>query len=304
MQDNTAYWRGIFLCLVLLVSLCAGTASPGEGPVGIYLSSKIRPYLEALEGFKSRLGLEYQVFDMEENAELGRHYLNSGKLKAAVAIGTEAARLIYSDKSKTSARMAIMALDLERLLGRSDICGIDLRVPISFELFEIRERLGPGRTVAILYNEEENSEIIKEAQSAASGLGISVRPIPVSTPSQIMTRLGPGMASIDLILFIPDSIVITEKIVRHITKEALLKGVAVAGYNHFFYEIGALISFTIDYQKIGREGAEVLEDLLNRGQCRLLPPHADVEWNQKAFDILRKARPGNWRGIDVKVGVD
>ena len=297
MPEIRPLFQVFFILLSALNILQTGSALAGSRPVGCFVSSKIRPYLEALDGFKGGMDREIQVLYLDENLELARHYLKKGGLEAAVAIGPEAVRLIYSPGADVPVKMAIMTLDIKKLVPGSRPCGIDLRVPISFQISEIARTLGPGKNLAILYNPRENSGIIREASKACTETGLKFTPLPVTGPDEIMKVLRPVMNQINILLFIPDSTVISEKVVRHLTKEALMKGTAVAGYNHFFYETGALLSFTIDYRQVGMEGAKLLQEFFREQRCSLVPPPVKTEWNKRVFEILRERDPARWSKI-------
>ncbi len=296
MPGNRPYIKVFFGILLLLVSH-TGFAFGDPVVTGVFVSSRIRPYIEALDGLKTTANVELIVVYLDENLELAKHYLKKGEIEAAVAIGPEAAKLIYSPKFQVPIKMAIMTLDLKKLLPGNDPCGIDLRVPISFQVYQIAQRLGQGKTLAILYNPKENSDIIHQAQDACNQVGLRFTPLSVSGSDEIMRKLRPEIDQIDILLFIPDSTVISEKIVRHLTKAALIKGIAVVGYNHFFFETGAVMAFTIDYKNVGIEGAKLLAKFLQGEKCRLLPPPVKVEWNTKVFQFLREKHPERWNNI-------
>ena len=298
------YHRLIVFLLVLVFSLGDCLVSrhvpASEPPIGIFLSSKIRPYLQALHGMEDELDFDYQVFDLSENYELARHYARSRRFQTCVAIGPEAIRLLYHFGSAIPNKLAIMALDPEKLVGNHTLCGIDLRIPISFQLEIIQEKLGPGKKVAIIYNKSENGELIQRALKDAKEKRLTLVPLEVEGPSQIMERLEPVLNQIDIILFIPDSVVISEKIVSHITKTALLKGVAVCGFNRFFYETGALLSFIIDYEEVGRRTARLVAKLVREHICILTPPKVRLLWNERALKILLKTRHEKWKNLDIR----
>ncbi len=302
MDKKTWHFLAILLFALMpgIIGSSDNLALGEEPPVGIFLSSKIRPYLQALHGLEDEIDFDYQVFDLSENFELAKHYAKSRRFRTCVAIGPEAIKLLYKYGSAIPNKLAIMALDLEKLIGNHQVCGIDLRIPISFELKIIRERFGAGKKVAILYNSTENAHIIKEAKKAAQQEGLSLIPLEVNRPSEIMARLEPAFKDIDIILFIPDSVVISEKIVSHITKTALLNGVAVCGFNRFFFETGALLSFIIDYEEIGREAAKLLEKLIREHICIFMPPKVRLLWNSRALKILVRTRPDRWKGLEAK----
>ncbi len=297
MLENRPFVKVFLILVSAFAVLHAGSAMAETGLTGVFVSSKIRPYLDALDGFKSKTQRELLIIYLDDNLELAKHYLKSGNLDAAVAIGPEAAKIIYSSSVKIPVRMVIMTLDVKKLIPGADPCGIDLRVPISFQVSQIATHLGRGRKVAIIYNPGENADVISRAEKACRKAGLDLVLLPVAGSDEIMKRLAPQIDDIDVLLFIPDSTVISEKIVTHLTKEALLKAVAVVGYNHFFYETGALIAFTIDYRQVGINGAELLEEFAARHDCRLVPPPVEIEWNQKVFRLLKARNPERWSDI-------
>ncbi len=289
--------RILSISFVLLSVFQAGPVLCASEPVGIFVSSRIRPYIEALDGIQSKTNFTTQVVYLDENPELARHYLKNGGLSAAVAIGPEATKLIYQKEFHIPVKMAIMTLDIEKLVKGTRPCGIDLRVPIAFQISRIAYRLGTGRTLAILYNPQENSDIIAQASKACEEYGLNFIPLAVSGTDEILKKLKPNMNKIEIILFIPDSTVISEKIVTHLTKEALLNGIAVVGYNHFFFEIGALLAFIIDYREVGIKGAELLDDFIRKHSCFMTSPPVKTEWNQKVLRILKERHHDRWADI-------
>jgi len=96
--------------------------------------------------------------------------------------------------------------------------------------------------------------------------------------------------NIDVLLFIPDTVVIKEALVQYLIKESIFRGIAVVGYNHFFIENGAVMSLSIDYEEVGKVGANLLKRIWDGGNCSLVPPPFKVEWNQREWDTVRQRR--------------
>ncbi len=301
MPANKRCFFILFFLSLFILFLCPINAQSKTEQVAIFLSSKIRPYIEALNGLEQVINNDFQVFDLSQNLPLAKHYAENGDFAAAIAIGPEATKLIFNH-SNIPIKISIMTLDIKKLLNKQTVCGIDLRIPIEKQLRIIKSYLGPNRNIAILYNLKENQDVINRAQKASKELKLNLIPIVVNNSSEIMTKLNPILSKLDLILFIPDSVVISEKIITHITKKALLAGVAIGGYNSFFYEIGGLICFVIDYKKIGQEAARLLNLALKDNLCLLHSPQINVLWNSKVFEILKKIKPDKWDKPILKGG--
>ena len=258
-------------------------AEENNADIAVIVSSQIRPYVLALEGLRSKFQKPLTIYYLNSNPELIRHHLSQKRYDLLIAIGPEASILVWSTLDPDDKKIALMVLDQQKLLADPELCGVDLRIPIKDQINLIKQRLGDKRKIGILYNPLENRELIERAQKEGAELGISVIPLPVHRRHEITKVLSSAYQNIDTLLFIPDSTVISMALLSHLAKDALLHGIAVVGYNHFFVEIGAVLAFNINYEKVGILGAKLAEDILSGSQCGLSSPPFEVEWNEKAW---------------------
>lgn len=261
-------------------------AKENNADIAVIVSSQIRPYVMALEGLRSTLQQPLSIYYLNSNPKLIRHHLSQKRYGLLIAIGPEASILAWSTLNPDDKKIALMVLDQQKLLADPEPCGVDLRVPIKEQIRLIKQRLGNRRKIGILYNPAENREWVEQAQKEGSELGISVIPLPVYERNEIIKVLSSAYQNIDTLLFIPDSTVISMALLSHLVKDALLHGIAVVGYNHFFVEIGAVMAFNIDYEKVGILGAKLAKDIMSGSRCRLSPPPFEVEWNEKAWKTI------------------
>lgn len=284
-----------FVFRVMIFSLfwtaAAVSAVAGEETeTAVIVSSEIRPYLSALEGLRAELDVQMSVYSLQSNPELVRRRLADEDFDLVISIGPEASKVVWETPGWQRLRMALMVLDPVKLLDDPHLCGVDLRIPMQEQIRAIAQRFGTGRTVGILYNPQDNEEWVERARSAGSDLGITVTPLPVAGRKDVPRTLGAAFGAIDTLLFIPDATVISETLVAHLVKEALLQGIAVIGYNHFFVEAGAVMALSIDYKEVGILGARLAREILANGNCRLHAPPYKIEWNEKAWKLVIKGR--------------
>lgn len=281
--------QGTILAFLLLsVFFSPLYAEENNADITVIVSSQIRPYVMALEGLRSNSRQPLTIYYLNSNPELIRHHLSQKYNDLLISIGPEASILVWSTLNPADKKIALMVLDSQKLLADSEPCGVDLRIPIKDQIYLIKKRLGERRKIGILYNPVENREWIEQAQKEGTDLGISVIPLPVHKRHEITKVLSSAYQNIDTLLFIPDSTVISMALLSHLVKDALLHGIAVVGYNHFFIEIGAVMAFNIDYKKVGIIGAEMAKDIMSGSQCGLSPPPFEVEWNEKAWKTITK----------------
>ncbi len=277
--------RFLSLWPVLLVVL-GGPLSSNAEEVAVVVSSEIRPYIMALNGLRDGLDVPLEVLYLKGNYRLVAHKLASGGARVVVCIGPEAARLVRDRIVPPSRAVLLMILEPASLLDMSGLCGIDLRVPPPVQFSEMARRFGEGARIGVLFSPAENGRFIEGAASLASNEGLVLVPMPVRSRSEVRRVFEARLPSLDVLWFIPDSTVISEAVVSYLVKTALIHGVASVGYNHFFMERGAVMSFTVDYEAVGQRGADLVRSLLSGGGCPLGPPPYRVEWNEKAWKIV------------------
>jgi putative ABC transport system substrate-binding protein len=86
--------------------------------------------------------------------------------------------------------------------------------------------------------------------------------MPITSQKEIPELLEASLAGIDVLLLIPDRTIGSEKILKYLIKSMLLKKIPVVGFNEWFAENGAILSFSLDYEEIGKQTAEYARRLL------------------------------------------
>lgn len=271
-------WVLLSFC-ILLCEADALTAKEIASPkVAVVVSLNIRPYLEALEGIKDTLfaqtGTDIQSFFLNEFQRKRQENLikklREGKFDIFVAIGPEAARLIWTKTSALSGvKLFTMVLNSDEVLPQNkDACGITLNISVEKQIQILAHAIPDMQGVGLLYDPKYNAAFANRAVLNAASLGMRIIPLEVSSKKKIPIVLKSQWESIDVLWLIPDRTVISESIVRYIIKEAMSNGVAVIGYNRFFYESGAMIAFVLDYRQIGIKTAELIRNIISGEPCR------------------------------------
>jgi putative ABC transport system substrate-binding protein len=264
--------------------------------VAILVSRNIRPYEEAVEGmsavFTEFSGGKLKVFYLDKFREKDRPSL-SGELEAKafnllVAVGPEAADFIWTNKAlRNSVKLYSVLLNPEKVLGpKNTFCGIPLNIPVQKQIEMIHRSLPETGRIGFLYDARYNLDFLKEAVACASGLGIEIIPLEVSSKKEIPGVLKKNWGKMDVLWLIPDRTVISESIVKYAIKESLFKGVPVIGYNRFFYDNGATLAFVFDYEELGKQCGEKALRLISGGKCEAEDPFFHVWINTRVVKKL------------------
>jgi len=263
----------------------------GTNLVGILISQEIRPFIEMVEGFENRTSLRTCRIFLDEG---GRPYstdpafkpFDPGNYRAVVAVGPRA--LNYLVRHHWPGIIVYgMVLDPKRLIKeREKICGVSLNIPFWKEMLTVRAVFPDVKRIGVLFDPANNAPWFNQAQPVAALEGLKLKPVTIRRKSDI-TELFPHLAGdVDAILFIPDPTVISTAVIQYIIRKALAHGIAAIGYNRFFFESGAAMSFIIDYKSIGVRVAQQLEGILHGKACRRFAPAYKALVNRAVVERL------------------
>lgn len=265
---------------------------PQQKTVGTLVSREIAPYIEMVEGLEDELSnVEVQRFFLDKNGEpysLGRqgNVPVPENFMAIVAVGPEALLYLYPKVSSVKLLYG-MVLNPAKLLDQDSlpICGITLNITVADQL-DIIERYFEVERLGILYDPQNNQDWFDEADEHASALGMDLIPLHVRKESSQLKIVG-DLSQAEAILFIPDKTIISRAFIQYVIKQAYALGIPVIGYNRFFHDSGAALSFIINYKNIGRQLARQILDLSSGTDCReSRPPDFTVEVNEDAWRVL------------------
>lgn len=254
----------IFLITTIVLITIPITALSSE--VIIIKSSEIIPYQKTLEGFKRRFSHGvFQEYSIDEDIDKGKPILERALKKGGdliLAVGPEAAYLI-STHSSPIPKVFTMVANPERLLDDKVLYhGVSLSLPIAFQIDRIKTAFPKRKKVGILYTKELNQKIVDSISHKALDSDLLIVGLPIASKKEIPKVLNSPQFNIDILWIIPDRTIGSERILKYLIKSMLLKKIPVVGFNEWFAENGAILSFSLDYQEIGEQTAELAQKLL------------------------------------------
>ncbi|MFH0731106.1 MAG: ABC transporter substrate binding protein [Pseudomonadota bacterium] len=297
------WWWNIALYVLIPVMVSWGnelkiaTASISEpASVVVLVSMKIRPYLDAVDGITDFFDSEKQTAKL--HLIYVEDYPGGGGMplierieeispRLIISIGPDAAQFSWAAFHMPEVRKVYaMVLGPDKILPAAGIsCGVSLNIPPDIQMSRYRAALPELKRIGLIYDPALNSTYAKEMADKAAFIGLHVTHIEVSSKKDLPELLTRHWEGIDSLWFIPDRTVISEGLVQYIIKEAITRKIAVIGYNRFFYENGAALSFVFDYRKIGFQSARLGARVISGGECEMPCPVFDTWLN---FRVTRK----------------
>ena len=257
------------LALIALLIIAAPHALVASDEIIVIKSSDIIPYRKAIEGFKKNFlqGTCREYVIDEDVKDKGKLVLQNAMERGGdllVAVGPEAAYLAGT-ASVSIPVLFTMVSNPEKIFpeGEDAHRGVSLNLPISLQLEQILSTFVGRKKVGVFYTPEHNQKTLASMMRQAPALGLTVAGIPIHSQKEIPEVLEASLYGIEVMLLIPDRTIGSEKILKYLIKSMLLKKIPVVGFNEWFAENGAILSFSFDYEEIGKQTAEYARRLLD-----------------------------------------
>jgi putative ABC transport system substrate-binding protein len=232
----------------------------------IIKSSDIIPYQKAIEGFKSGFArASFQEYSINEDISGGKSIVERAlkdKGDLVVAVGPEATYLVGTITGPTL-KLFTMVANPEKLLTDVKLYpGVSLNLPIDLQLKQIKVGFPQRKRIGLFYAQTLNQSMVDTISQVAATAEVQIVRFPITVQKDIPEILNSPQFAIDILWIIPDRIIGSEKILKFLINQMLLKKIPVVGFNEWFAENGAILSFSLDYREIGIQTAEFASQLL------------------------------------------
>lgn len=255
-----------------LVPTPVSYAQTGANLVGILISQEIRPFIQMVEGLEKALDLPAcRIFLDEKETPYSQdprfEAMEPGRFEAMVAVGPRALSFLIQ-KNWPSPILYGMVLNPERFAPKDvHVCGVSLNLDPLEQLTLIQATFPEVKRIGVLFDPANNQEWFEKARTSAASAPVSLVPLASSNRADLTSVLRERREDVDAILFVPDSTVISKALIQHLIKEAVLLGIPAVGYNLFFHESGAALSFVVDYRGVGERVAALVKAVSRKGPC-------------------------------------
>jgi len=268
--------------------------------VGIVVSLKIKPYLDAVQGAGEYLNdhsnitwdVHFLESDEDDNNESTYYKITAKAYDLLMAVGPEAMIFTWERFFQIAPhKMFTMVVRPEKIvIHENQLCGIPLDIPPTVQLKEFKLQFPMLKRVGLIYDPFINDFFAQEASQAALKYGIEIIHCVTGSKKDILTVFMDNRKKVEALWMIPDSTVISESIIQFIIKEAIANDIAVFGYNKYFIESGASLSLVRNYYAVGRQSAEMAVRTLQGEKCTIGIPQYKVMTNPDVIKALNSNR--------------
>ena len=290
-MNKLAHFILVFL-FFWIVPAAAFAGDTGLCRGGVLISREIKPFVRMVEAVEENvdfplcrlfLDKEGQVYSLDSPGVA----LDNEKWDFLIAVGPAALKRLVQEKAGIPVFYGMVLNPDEMIQKEAGFCGVSLNLFTSTRIRKAK-RFFPGiKKAAVLFNPEKNTLYPAVAKEFQKVKGLDPLPVEVAGESEIQNALKTAVKESDAIYFIPDRTVISPAIVKYIIKYGIERGTPSFGYNRFFHQSGALLSFTADYSGIGRQLADMVMEFLETGNCSNENPAAGLLYNENVARLFK-----------------
>ncbi len=238
----------------LLIASLRVPASPS--PVLVVYQSGVEAIGDALAGLKAGLGPNgFQALDLRgagADAELAR-VLASPDARVVVAVGSESLAAVRSHNPT----IPVIATMMLHMPDAKPGIRVDLDLPLSALLSEMRTLLPKGRRVGLIRNPSHSHWTAEAMEAAARKEGYTAIVVDCEAPADLLKSIGALKGRVDFVLCFPDAELFNAVTIKPLILASLEDRLPVIGFSAAFVRAGAAAGIYPDYQDIGRQTAEL-----------------------------------------------
>jgi putative ABC transport system substrate-binding protein len=250
------YFFQIIICLFFIAPCWA------SGDILVVQSLSIKPYNDALQGFKAvcKSRLNRIVGPDLSEAEI-RGKVRRNKPELILAIGMDAL-----EKVKTINDVPIVYLmvlnPLNMLRDGGNITGVSMNLAPERQFSILREVLPNVKKIGIFFDPGKNGFYISRVHNAAALMGVELLTKKVSSSREAVASVEGLKGKVDALWLLPDTTVVNPSTIDLLLLSAIENRIPVLTFSDKYAEKGALLSLEVDAAESGKQAGEMAVKIL------------------------------------------
>lgn len=269
-----------YLISILVICLCLATGATGSAQeVMAVISSDLKPYLEAFEGFGEAFGRPVPFVNLEKEG------LRVGPgVHVVVAFGGKAALEHYPDQATLVYCMA-PGIRLRPADRKGPLVRVQMLPRPGSALVKLKE-IQPGlRRLEVLWTSDGIEDYLQEMQQVSPSLGVEVLVERLNGPDDLPDRLRALVGGrVDALWLSPDPLLVNSQSFSILREFSWSNDIPFYAPTAGLVEKGAVASVSTSFREIGRTAAMAVQRALagTLSQGEVYPERSEVIVNMTA----------------------
>ena len=256
--------------------------------IAVVKSQDIEAYNLALDGIREALsgtsaGKDVEVWiaaDLQGAKRLPFSAIDSIKVKAPaliLALGSAATTAVQKEFPNIPIVFCMVLNPVASGFIKSihasgnNLTGASLDIPVETQFRELLSVLPRVKRIGVIYNLEENREVINEASLIAKGMGLELVTAVVGSEKAVPDALDDLIKKVDALWSVSDNIVFTPQSIQYVLLTTLRNEMPFMGISPSYVKAGALMALSCDYKDVGRQAGEVANRVIAGEQPNNIP---------------------------------
>lgn len=229
-------------------------------------SIRIKPYNEALKGFRSICDCTIKEIVPSDDPDLLRE-IHEVRPDLVLAVGMAALSRVKGLEGLPV--LYVMVLNPQSIIpDGGNITGVSMNIPPERQLEAVLKVSPKIKRVGLVFDPQKTAYIVKEARRAAGSLGVTLRAEEVHNSRDVPLLIQGMKGKIDALWMLPDTTVITPETVEFLLLYSLENKIPILAFSEKYVEMGALLSVSIDAFDLGRQAGEMARKILSGADIR------------------------------------
>lgn len=262
--------RKSLLILILIFMSCSKLAE-GAQDVIVVKSYSIKPYEEAIRGFKSVCNCSIKEFDLSETD--GQDVLREIRKRKPAIVLTIGADALELAKEIETPIVYTMVLNPQSIVSKKEnISGVSMEIPPGKQVDEFHKALPGIKRIGLVYDPRKTpAGFVSAAIKAAESKGITLVAREVSSSMKVMSAVNSMKESIDAFWMLPDSTVVTPETVEFLLMFSVENTIPILAFSEKYVEVGAIMSLSMDAFAMGRNAGEIAQGIIGGEDAGNMP---------------------------------
>ncbi|MFI5294294.1 MAG: ABC transporter substrate-binding protein [Thermodesulfovibrionales bacterium] len=260
-----------YFILIFLFLLTFEHAYAGQKSVLIVQSSKIGPYNEAVEGFKSRCQCTAKelVLSDAEGLNIFRE-IRSFQPDVILAVGINALLRLKAIKDVPIVYAMVSNPESIHLAG-ANITGVSMNIAPEKQLSLLQLAFPGLKKIGLLYNPLKSGGFVEKALASSRDMSIKIIVKEIHHPMDVPLTINSLKDKIDAFWMIPDSTVFSPETVEYLFLFSFENKIPVLTFSENYLSMGAVMSANIDARDIGKQAGEMVAKILSGANVADIP---------------------------------
>ncbi len=231
--------RSSFFVLITLLLLTGFAASSEAVEIAVIKSADIKPYNDALEGFRSSFDDDVTeiVLSETEPAEALRR-VHDSRADAVFAIGMDAVNLARS-VGDIPVIYAMVPHHPPLSSGPKPLSGVSMYIPPDRYIASMLELFQGAKRIGVIYDPRNSEAYVREALQSAQGRGVDLVVKKASRPADVPAIVDSMKDKIEVFWMLPDTTVINPETVKYLLLFSFQNKVPIFTFSKKYVEMGS-----------------------------------------------------------------